>query len=499
MAGQYVVPAPASDDADDAPRPDDGRVSGAGVARGALSLGIKSLLVKGSQTAVLLILAALLAPEALGVLAVGTMIVNVTTVLSGAGVASALVYWRGEPRRAAGTAVTLSIVFGLMMTAVAWFSAPWLAGVLHAQNGGTEVIRGLVSVLTLSVVTSVSMELLRRDMRWTRRVTPEIVGALVGAVAAVTLALNDVGVMSLVVGQIVQTVVQLVIFWIVLPPIAPGWDRDAARTLLAYGVPLAGTQVLDLVQLNLDYVIVARFLDAAALGEYSLAFRLVYLPYLSIAFVIGGAAFPYLCRLRGAEVGTAAMRITALMLAAVTPICLGIVLFAPEITLLGDKWQPAVASTAWLGAYALVLSMVHIAQIALQSAGRTGLAMGLQGLHVVVLGAVLLAVVELGITAVAIAQLVVVVAILVVVLTVLARVVGGVSPAALLADSTPVIVGGAAMVLTDLVLLRLVGIPTSGVVHLLLGGTLTVIAYAVPVWLLGRRRFAATMATMRAA
>ena len=48
-------------------------------------------------------------------------------------------------------------------------------------------------------------------------------------------------------------------------------------------------------------------LGGEALGQYSLAFRLAFMPYLMVVVVMSGAAFPYLCRQRGAELGRAAV------------------------------------------------------------------------------------------------------------------------------------------------------------------------------------------------
>ena len=60
----------------------------------------------------LLTLAALLAPSALGVVALGTLVANISVVLTSFGTASALIYWRGDVLRAARTAVTIGVGMG---------------------------------------------------------------------------------------------------------------------------------------------------------------------------------------------------------------------------------------------------------------------------------------------------------------------------------------------------------------------------------------------------
>ena len=62
------------------------------VARGALWLATSGVVVKGVQTVILLVLAALLAPSALGVIAIGSLVFNTSALITEAGASTALVY-----------------------------------------------------------------------------------------------------------------------------------------------------------------------------------------------------------------------------------------------------------------------------------------------------------------------------------------------------------------------------------------------------------------------
>ena len=54
----------------------------------------------------------------------------------------------------------------------------------------------------------------------------------------------------------------------------PGWKKAEARRLLAFGLPLAGANLLAFLVLNVDYIVVGRVLGAEALGLYMLAFNI---------------------------------------------------------------------------------------------------------------------------------------------------------------------------------------------------------------------------------
>ena len=103
-----------------------------GAAVGTASAGQGRLL---SQTAVLLLLAALLAPEAIGVLSIGALVLNVTSAFTDLGTSTALVYWKGDAHRAARSALTLALGLAIAVTATLWVAAPTLSATLNVSSG----------------------------------------------------------------------------------------------------------------------------------------------------------------------------------------------------------------------------------------------------------------------------------------------------------------------------------------------------------------------------
>ncbi|MDN4174395.1 oligosaccharide flippase family protein [Nocardioides sp. SOB77] len=466
-------------------------------ARGALWLATNGVVVKTSQTVVLLALAAMLAPSALGLVALGTLVANVAVQVASLGTASALVYWRGDVLRAARTAVTIGVGCAVVLAALLWVAAPWLAAVLGAADGGAAVIRGLTVVLPCTAIAGVTNELLRRELRFLRRIVPDTVSSVVGAVVAIVLVVQGSGVMALVAGQVTQAVLTMLLSWCVHPPVLPGWDAKDARGLLGYGGPYAGTHLLELVQLNIDYLIVSAVLGTIALGQYSLAFRLAFMPYLMIVVVITGAAFPYLCRVRGRELGRAVVVVMTVTSTLVLPLCLGVALVADHLVVLGDKWSPAVPAVAWLAAYAGLLSVGQLVQTAVNAAGRPVLALGLRLAHLVLLVSTLAVVVDRGITVVAAGQAVVAAVVAVLALGLARTFVSGFSLRALALGLRPALLSALALVAAVLVVRFLLGDvpPSPGTLALL--GAAGLAAYAGPLWLLDRDHLREAAALLR--
>ncbi|WGL50998.1 oligosaccharide flippase family protein [Nocardioides sp. BP30] len=452
--------------------------------RGAVWLGLGAFVVKASQTTILLLLAALLDPSAMGVVAVGSLILNAASAFTDLGSSTALVYWRGDAEEASRSALTLALGMSILIVTVGWTAAPWLSDALRTGEDGTGVIRGLMLALPFTAVAGVSRELLRRNMAFGRRVMPDIVSSLVSVPVALVLALRGHGVYALVVSQLTQSVLVMLLCWTARRPVRPGWRRDDVDGLVAYGRHLAGANMVQLLMLNVDYLVVARVLGSGALGQYSVAFRLAFMPYLLGAVVIGGAAFPYLCRLGEGAVGRAAEQVCVLTLTLLIPLYVGMATLARQLELLGHQWAPAVPSVPWLAAYGLLLGLVQMCQVPLNSVDRTRDTFVLNLLHLVLLTGLLLGLAHLGVTAVAIAQLAAVAVTAAASLVLARRHVTGFSPAGLLAGLRPAIVGGAVMgavILTATALMPWARVSAPGLVLI---GAVAIALYAAVLWAL---------------
>ena len=93
------------------------------------------------------------------------------------------------------------------------------------------------------------------------------------------MAVVGLGAMSLVVGSLVGGVVSGVLFLRFSPhPLRFGYDRDLARRLLAFGLPLAGASIIVFLVSFIDQLVVGRMLGPEQLGYYVLAVNLASWP-----------------------------------------------------------------------------------------------------------------------------------------------------------------------------------------------------------------------------
>lgn len=373
-------------------------------ARGALWLSVSSWSAKIAQTVALLVLAKALAPSQFGILAIAALTYNVLQAINQLGVGDALVYLQDQIEEASRTALSLVVLAGLVLAGLAWGLAPVVASFFHSPSA-TFVLRGFAVCLPLDAVAQVPIARLTRSLRFSRRAITDTLPSVIGAAVTVGVVVSGYPLIGLVAGQIAGSTANATVAMLVGPRCLPGWSSVIARRLLRYGGFLSAADLVNLGLLNVDYIIVGHVLGPVALGQYSLAYRICFMPYLSIAVVANGAVFPYYCRLPSREaIARASENTIGLITVLSIPWFAGLVLFAGDITLLGSKWAPAIGAVRFLAVYGLFLTLILSALQVLKAVGRSELVLLGRGLHLAILTAVLIGTVSAGITVVALDQ-----------------------------------------------------------------------------------------------
>lgn len=355
----------------------------------------------------LLVLARSLVPSEFGVLAMASLTYNMLMALNHLGVADALTYFKDRIEEATRTALSIVIIGSLVLLAATWALAPLIAQFFHSPQA-TFVIRGFALGIPFDAAAQVPIGRLTRSLRFSRRAATDTLPSVIGATVTIGVVISGYPLIGLVVGQLVGSVASLVVAMLMGPRCLPGWSSDMARLLLKYGGYLGAADVINLALLNVDYILVGHVLGPSALGLYSLAYRICFMPYLSISMVVNGAVFPYYCRLPSQHAkARTAESVFSLIAALSIPWFVGLVLFANDIVLLGSKWAPAAGAVRFLAVYGFFLSMILSALQVLKAVGRADLVFLARLLHLVLLVTVLVVTIRAGITAVALDQAVV--------------------------------------------------------------------------------------------
>jgi lipopolysaccharide exporter len=469
-------------------RPDDASAEentlGEQVGRSAMWSAMNAGVLRLATFVISLVVAHLVAPKEFGLFTVALTVFTIAISVSELGVVSAIVR---EPKRTAEIApsvFTISLITsGLLTLLLVVFAKPIARelGDVHAAGA----VRVLSLVVLLAGFSQVPAALLSRDFMQRQRFMVD--AAFFVSSTAVMLALVFVGddvqalVWSRVAGQLVTVVL---IAWMAPERYLPGFTWREVKRLLAFGLPLAGANLITLAIGNVDFIIVGRTLGVTSLGYYNLAFNISGWPVSIFSAVLISVTLPTLSRVRdsSAELVKHLSAGLSAVTAASFPVCALFVALAPQLidTVYGRRWHPAWVALVVLAIFGAVRTVLTLFSDLVIALGLTRRLLLIQLIWLALLTpAMIFGVRRWGIAGAGIAHVAVVVLVVIpIYLTVVRR---GTS-VSLGWMSSSLIVPLVASVMAGLAAWGVAEVVEPEVVQLLLGGTAGLAVYVLVAW-----------------
>lgn len=320
------------------------------------------------------ILARLLHPDEIGMLAVCAAIFMITEALRDFGVSVYLIQAREITPAGAGTAFTVMLILSLGLAGAAYVSAAPIAAFYLEPR-----LESLLHIAALGFLVgpflSPTLALLRRDMAFDAIAAITIAGAVVNLVAAVVLVLCGAGytgpAWASVIGGLASTALallyrpQLWIFRLTLKD----W-----RSVVSFGSCSSATAILNLFYMMLPQLALGRVLGFEAVGLFSRATMLCQMTERTIASAIEPVVLPaFAAEVRkGNSLKQAYLRGLSYMSAVQWPFLLCLALLAdPAVQVLfGPQWSAAAPLVSIMALASLALFPAFMTYPALVSVHR---------------------------------------------------------------------------------------------------------------------------------
>jgi O-antigen/teichoic acid export membrane protein len=314
------------------------------------------------------ILAHLLTPGLFGVVALATLAIDYISILNDLGLGAALVQRRENIDEASNIAFTFNLLIGIFLTILIVLISPYVAVFFHAPTL-TPILRWLGLGFTVNALGSVHKARLQRDLRFGKKLIPELGNTLIKGGLSIGLAFMGYGAWSLVYGQLAGMSISAMLLWIVVP-----WrPRLLLRSpisgqLFKYGFSVMMDRAFTVFADSFDYLLIGRFFNTAALGIYTLAYRLPDLLILNTLSVLAAVFFPAFSSIQNQQdvLRKSFLSTTRYVQLLVTPLCLGIFVAADPIIRLifGEQWLQSIPIMQVLSLYTLALSVgFHVGDI----------------------------------------------------------------------------------------------------------------------------------------
>ena len=292
-------------------------------------------------------MARLLAPEAFGLVSLATVILGFGNYFATMGLNQAIIQKEELTKANIRAAFTTSVLLGLLCTVVMWLLAP-TAAVFFENKEVTPIVRVMASMFLINGLASTAVSILQREMRFKAIGIVETISYVMSyLVVGVVLAYLDFGFWSLVYATVTQMVLTSAgSYFLVRHSVLPIFSWSAYQPLFSYGSRMSFLGVLEYIYSQLHIILVGKVLGMHKLGIYTRAHMLVNLPMYNITRTLSKVIFPSFSKLQSdiQKLGKVYLSSITLLAAVLIPICMGILVTAPELVriLLGEQWGESV-------------------------------------------------------------------------------------------------------------------------------------------------------------
>lgn len=383
---------------------------------GARAMGWQALatvVVQVLQALLTLTVAAVTAPTEFALWGIASIVFNAQNLLAGLGLGEALIYFKDEkrPRDAVDSAfVTTSLLGVVFAGAIALCAGPIASGFEKGfdHDEVVSVIEVMSLVLVFTTIATVPQALIERTLDFRRRAIPEMACAVGYAVAVLGMLAAGLGIWSLIVGKVLQTLLLLLAFWAaapVKPRLRPRPRWEVTRRMIGYGKFMSGAGIIAFATGNLDTFAVGLLAGAGALGAYALSYTVTNIVPTFMTQTTGRVFFPIYAAVRERHDALVEAYSVALHYLAVVmlPTTAALALLGPEALLdvFGDEWEAAAPLIAILAVYGLLRAVGAQAATLLGAIGRADQKMVTHGIALVASVVLLLPLAGLDATGVA--------------------------------------------------------------------------------------------------
>jgi len=332
---------------------------------------ISSLAIAALQFAQLAILLRLLGPEDFGLLSMLMVVIGFARIYNDIGISNAIIYNQTISTRQLSSLFWLNLAMGMVLCLIVSFASPLIVWFYHEPK--LQVLVILASVIFLITPFGQQFQsLFQKNLEFKILASIETFSSVLGVSLSILLAYQGFGVLSFIWGQLLESLVKAGLFFIKgvfqenenwRPTFYFNWRE--IKPMLSFGAYQMGDRSIGFMNANLDQLLIGSLLGATSLGYYTLAFNLIFQPFMKINPILTRVAFPVFAKVQGDESRLRQGYFTLLRLLTFVniPLMLGIVavsdIFVPLV--FGEKWLPAIALIqvmAWIGIFRATMNPI---------------------------------------------------------------------------------------------------------------------------------------------
>lgn len=315
-----------------------------GVKWSGISMGVITTL----NFVTLAILARLLSPSDFGLMGMVMVVIGFAQAFADMGLSNAIIHRQKVVESHLSSFFWINVLSGIVLFVSILLVRPVVV-IYFKQAALSNYLVFAAFIFLITPVGQLFTTLLRKELRFKTLSKIEIASTVVYSVSTISLAIAKFGVLSLIFGQLIRSLFTVgILFFIFRRTWLPRlhFSIKEIKSYLSFGAFQMGERTVNYLSANIDYIIIGRFLGPAALGFYTLAYRLITFPLNKINPVITRVAFPAFSKIQDDNTRMRRGYCKAINYISVLsfPMLAGMLVVAPEFIRLvyGAKWAPSI-------------------------------------------------------------------------------------------------------------------------------------------------------------
>lgn len=324
--------------------------------------------------AVFVVLARLLDPEAFGLVALAGVFIAFTELFMGIGFGAAIIQRRELEAAHLDTAFWTILAIGGISAIGCFGAAGWIAS-LFDKPALAPVLRWLSLGIFFASLTRVQESLLQRDLNFKALAARMLAASAAGGAGGVGMAMNGLGVWSLVGQQLIGAAAGVLVLWAVSrwrPRLQ--YSTERLRELFDFGVHVMGSNVMHFVNEHADRLLIGYFLGPATLGYYTVGQRLIVIIQQVTSKTFALVLYPMFSRIQDDEARIRRVLSTAVQVTALGafPVFIFLSVAGPETVhvLFGARWSASAPVLQILAVAGLLQSIVMFVDPMFKARGK---------------------------------------------------------------------------------------------------------------------------------
>lgn len=290
------------------------------------------------------VLSRLILPEEFGSLGILTVLVSITSFMVSLGLDFAVIQNRDLSNDDYSSFFWTNLILGALFSIAFFLSAPLIAA-FYNQPDLVYPAQVYAIIFLIQSIGVVPQAILGKQLDFKKRVLAQIIGTIVSFTIAVLMAIKDFGIWCLVAQALIYNFTHVVLNLVFLK-----WrptfqiSKASFQKVRSFGIHFMAFQLLDVVAVNIDSLLVGKYLGTKELAYFGRAIALVMMPVMGLSMIFTKTFYSFFSAIQNNvdELKKEFVRAGELIVLIAAPVLLWMAIFSTEIVtiLFGDQWIP---------------------------------------------------------------------------------------------------------------------------------------------------------------